>query len=89
MSPLSFWFLIKSNLENITKLFCLFVDFLLDLADEDQTDTDPNKKGDCGDHDDDGGVHQVDNLEASVGEVSNEKDKSGFGKSKLVASTPC
>ena len=31
----------------------------------------------------------MDNLEASVGEVSNEKDKSGFGKSKLVASTPC
>ena len=31
----------------------------------------------------------VGNLEVSVREVSNEKDKSGFGKSELVASTPC
>ena len=30
----------------------------------------------------------VGNLEVSVREVSNEKDKSCFGKSELVASTP-
>ena len=38
-------FEIKSNLKNITKLFCLPVDFHLDLAYEDQTKDDPNKNG--------------------------------------------
>ena len=37
-----FW--MKSNLENITKLFCLFVDFFLDLDDEDQTEGEDDPK---------------------------------------------
>ena len=67
------------------------------MADEDQTEADPKKNGVFE-------VIKmmvvmmvtmmvvvmiVGNLEVSVREVSNEKDKSCFGKSELVASTPC